>query len=167
MKKLSRILAVLLMVCMILSMIPTAFATGDEYAGKTVILHSNDVHGAIAGYAYMAGLKADFEAKGAEVILADAGDYSQGTTYVSLSKGANAVEMMNAVGYDVATLGNHEFDYGMEKALANVEAAAFPYVSCNFYHEKDGVAGERVLESAQIFETSGGLRVAVVGITTP
>ena len=55
----------------------------------------------------------------------------------------------------------------MEKALSNVEAADFPYVSCNFYHEKDGVAGERVLESAHIFETSGGLRVAVVGITTP
>ena len=75
--------------------------------------------------------------------------------------------LMNAAGYDVATLGNHEFDYGMEKALANVEAAAFPYVSCNFYHEKDGVKGEAVLEAAHIFETAGGLKVAFVGITTP
>ena len=85
-----------------------------ELDGKTVILHTNDVHGAVDGYAYITALKAEYEAKGAEVILADAGDYSQGTTYVSTTKGLDAIKMMNVAGYDVATIGNHEFDYGYE-----------------------------------------------------
>ena len=161
MKKLSRILAVLLMVCMILSMIPTAFATGDEYAGKTVILHSNDVHGSIDRYAYMAGLKADFEAKGAEVILADAGDFSQGTTYVSLSKGANAVEMMNAVGYDVATLGNHEFDYGAEQLFTNLKSATFKVLCANVL--KDGAP---IYDATTIIE-KGGVKIGFLGLETP
>ena len=161
MKKLSRILAVLLMVCMILSMIPTAFATGDEYAGKTVILHSNDVHGSIDRYAYMAGLKADFEAKGAEVILADAGDFSQGTTYVSLSKGANAVEMMNAVGYDVATLGNHEFDYGAEQLFTNLKSATFKVLCANVL--KDGAP---IYDATTIIEKDG-VKIGFFGLETP
>jgi len=70
---------------------------------------------------------------------------------------------MNAAGYDVATLGNHEFDYGMDVCLANVEAAEFPYVSANFYHEG---TGESVLDSFYIVETAGK-KVAFVGITTP
>lgn len=80
--------------------------------GKTVILHTNDVHGAIDKYEKVAALKADYEARGASVFLVDAGDYSQGSVYVSVNKGADAVTMMNVTGYDVATIGNHEFDYG-------------------------------------------------------
>ena len=57
----------------------------SSFEGKTVILHSNDVHGALAGYAYMPALKAQFEAAGAEVYMVDAGDFSQGTVYVSSS----------------------------------------------------------------------------------
>ena len=109
-------LALLLSVVMSLSLlVSTAWAEDpvtQDLAGKTVILHTNDVHGAVEGYAYITALKADYEAKGAEVILVDAGDYSQGTTYVSTTKGADAVTMMNAAGYDIVTLGNHEIDYG-------------------------------------------------------
>ena len=82
-------------------------APDTSMTGKVVILHTNDVHGAIEGYAYVKALETAYEAKGAEVILVDAGDFSQGTTYVSTTKGADAVTMMNAVGYDFATLGNH------------------------------------------------------------
>ena len=147
----------------------TAAASPKE---DVVILYTNDVHTYIdnpLSYDVIAGIRDELQKTygAGNVLLADAGDHVQGTAYGSMDKGDTIIELMNAAGYDVATLGNHEFDYGMEKALANVEAAAFPYVSCNFYHEKDGVAGERVLESAHIFETSGGLRVAVVGITTP
>ncbi len=147
----------------------TAAASPKE---DVVILYTNDVHTYIdnpLSYDVIAGIRDELQKTygAGNVLLADAGDHVQGTAYGSMDKGDTIIELMNAAGYDVATLGNHEFDYGMEKALANVEAAAFPYVSCNFYHEKDGVAGERVLESAQIFETSGGLRVAFVGITTP
>lgn len=159
MKKLSRILAVLLVVCMILAVIPTAFAEAD-YSKKTVILHSNDVHGNVAGYAYMAALKAEFEAAGAKVILADAGDFSQGTTYVSLSKGANAVDMMNAVGYDVATLGNHEFDYGAAQLFENLEKASFKVVCSDVL--KDGKA---IYDPYTIID--GDVKVAFVGLETP
>ena len=98
-----KFLSVLLAMAMVLSLTVTGFAIEDTattrepevmteeatMAGKTVILHTNDVHGAVEGYAYIAQLKADYEAKGAEVILVDAGDFSQGTTYVSSTKGAD------------------------------------------------------------------------------
>ena len=121
-KKIQNLLAVLLSLCMLLTSFTIVYAV-NEYDGKTVILHTNDVHGAIDKYAYIAGIREDFESKGAEVILADAGDYMQGTSYVSLSKGANAVSLMNLAGYDVATVGNHEFDYGYENLLKQLENA--------------------------------------------
>lgn len=90
----------------------TGFTLPESLNGKTVVLHTNDVHGAIDKYAKVAALRDECYAKGATtVVLVDAGDFSQGSPYVSLSKGATAVEMMNAVGYDIVTLGNHEFDY--------------------------------------------------------
>ena len=146
--------------------------TTDSPKEDVVILYTNDVHTYIdnpLSYDVIAGIRDELEKTYGEgnVLLADAGDHVQGTAYGSMDKGDTIMALMNAAGYDVATLGNHEFDYGMEKALANVEAAAFPYVSCNFYHEKDGVKGEAVLEAAHIFETAGGLKVAFVGITTP
>lgn len=123
-----KVLALLLSVVMALSlMVTTAWAdpVEQDLAGKTVILHTNDVHGEIARYAKVAALKAELEARGADVILVDAGDYSQGTIYVSVNKGADAVTMMNAAGYDLATIGNHEFDYGYEQLMLNMAKANF------------------------------------------
>ena len=82
--------------------------------GRTVILHTNDVHGALEGYSYLPVLKEKFEKQGAEVIIVDAGDFTNGNVYVSNSKGLAAISMMNAAGYDVVTLGNHEFDFGVD-----------------------------------------------------
>ena len=146
--------------------------SAEEAKQDVVILYTNDVHTYIdnpLSYDVIAGIKAELEKTYGEgnVLLADAGDHVQGTAYGSMDKGDTILALMNAAGYDIATLGNHEFDYGMEKALANVQAAAFPYVSCNFYHEENGVPGEPVLEAAHIFETAGGLKIAFVGITTP
>ena len=73
---------------------------------------------------------------------------------------------MNAAGYDLATLGNHEFDYGMDGTMQVIEWAQFPYTSCNFYHEEAGVKGETVLENVHVFDFDG-TSVAVIGITTP
>ncbi|MBR7011128.1 MAG: metallophosphoesterase, partial [Oscillospiraceae bacterium] len=96
-----------------------------ELSGKTIILHTNDTHGALMGFAQVAKVKADLEAQGATVLLVDAGDYSQGNPYVSLSKGETAITVMNAAGYDYATLGNHEFDYGWPQLRENLSKAAF------------------------------------------
>lgn len=134
-----------------------------------VVLYTNDVHTYIdgpMGYDVVAGLKAELTKTYGNVLLADAGDAVQGTAFGSMDKGETIVSLMNAAGYDVATLGNHEFDYGMNGCKDVIEKAQFPYVSCNFYEEKDGVRGENVLPSFQMFEM-GGQKIAFVGITTP
>ncbi|MBR6825021.1 MAG: 5'-nucleotidase C-terminal domain-containing protein, partial [Oscillospiraceae bacterium] len=134
-----------------------------------VILFTNDVHTYInkeLSYADIAALKEELTAAGTDVILVDAGDHVQGTAFGSMDKGETIIKLMNAAGYDAATMGNHEFDYGMERALELVGMAQYPYLSANFYHEKDGVRGENVLESFKIFEM-GGKKVAIIGLTTP
>ncbi len=128
----------------------------------TYILHSNDVHGAVEGYAYMAALKAELEAAGANVILADAGDFSQGTTYVSVSKGATAVELMNLTGYDVVGLGNHEFDYGYPQLKENMEKAEFSVLCSDVLDEN----GDPIFDAYTIIEKDG-LKVGFFGLETP
>ena len=129
--------------------------------GKTVILHTNDVHGSIELYAKVAAMKGDYEAQGAQVILADAGDYSQGTVYVSVNKGKDAVTMMNAAGYNVATIGNHEFDYGYAQLKSNLYSAAFDVVCANVLQD-----GSPVFD-AYTKISKGGVQVAFVGLETP
>ena len=140
-----------------------------EPAEDIVILYTNDVHTYIDGvlsYDVIAGLKAALTETYGNVLLVDAGDAIQGTAYGSMDKGETIVKLMNAAGYDVATLGNHEFDYGMDGCMNAIEWAEYPYVSCNFYHEENGVAGESVLAPYQMFDI-GGRKIAFVGITTP
>lgn len=164
-----KFLSVLLAMAMVLSLTVTSFAADTaadakaEMAGKTVILHTNDVHGAVEGYAYIAQLKADYEAKGAEVILVDAGDYSQGTTYVSTTKGADAVTMMNAAGYDVVTLGNHEFDYGYAQLKENMSKAKFKVVCADVFNED----GTPIFDANYTYTTKSGVKVGFFGMETP
>lgn len=112
----------------------------DSLEGKTVILHTNDVHGAIDKYAKVAALRDECYDKGAhQVILLDAGDFSQGSPYVSLSKGATALDMMALVGYDVITLGNHEFDYGFPQLMENLKKHQGDFmVACNNLVDDEG-----------------------------
>lgn len=171
-----KFLSVLLAIAMVLSLTVTGFAIEDTaaatdaetkteatMAGKTVILHTNDVHGAVDGYAYIAQLKADYEAKGAEVILVDAGDYSQGKTYVSVTKGADAVTMMNAAGYDVVTLGNHEFDYGYAQLKENMSKAKFKVVCADVFNEN----GTPIFDANYTYTTKSGVKVGFFGMETP
>lgn len=134
-----------------------------DLTGKTVILHSNDVHGSIAGYANIAQLRNEAEAAGAEVILVDAGDFSQGTTYVSTSKGLDAITMMNAAVYDVATLGNHEFDYGYAQLKSNLENAEFQVICANVLDE----SGNTIYPAYTIITTESGMKIAFIGFETP
>ena len=133
-----------------------------DLTGKTVILHFNDVHGEIMGYAYIAALKAKLESRGAEVILADAGDFSQGDPNVSLSKGASAIEMINAAGYDVVSLGNHEFDYGYDQLMENLKSAKFKAICADIL--KDGTP---ILDPTFIYETKSGVKIGFFGLDTP
>ena len=168
-----KFLSVLLAFAMMLSLGVTTLAAEDTavgttaveqtYAGKTVILHSNDVHGAITGYACIAALKTDYESRGAEVILVDAGDYSQGTTNVSTTKGADAVAMMNAAGYDVVTIGNHEFDYGYEQLMDNMSKAEFKVVCADVF-DADGTT---IFDANYTYTTKSGVKVGFFGLVTP
>ena len=138
-------------------------------ASDIVILYTNDVHtyiDKVLSYDVIAAVKAELQKEYDYVLLADAGDAVQGTAYGSMDKGETIVKLMNASGYDVATLGNHEFDYGMDGAMNVIEWAEYPYTSCNFYHEEAGVKGDAVLEPFVMFEC-GADKVAFVGITTP
>ena len=142
---------------------PMEVATAENYEDSVVILHSNDVHGAVAGYAYIAALKAEYEAKGAEVILVDVGDYSQGTTYVSTTKGADAVDMMNAAGYDVVSLGNHEFDYGFAQLKENMSKAEFKVLCANIFNAD----GTTIFDANYTYTTESGLKIGFFGMDTP
>ena len=164
MKNTKKLLSLLLVIAMIFALAVPAFAEGEtpSMAGKTVIVHSNDVHGAIAGYANIAALAAEYESQGAKVIVADAGDFSQGKVEVSSNKGLNAVKMMNAAGYDIATLGNHEFDYGYAQLKENLKEATFSTICCNILDEN----GKPAFEGSKVFDIDG-LKIGFIGVNTP
>ena len=130
------------------------------------ILYTNDVHTYInksLSYATISAIKKEYEDTGENVLLVDAGDHIQGTAYGSLDSGKTIIDLMNVADYDLATLGNHEFDYGMNRTMEVIEEADFPYVSCNFYSLE---RKENVLDSYEMFDIDGN-KVAFVGITTP
>ena len=162
-----KVFACLLAVVMLLGLIvvPAAAKAEGEEAKDIVILYTNDVHCGIndsIGYEGLARVKAAYEAVGKEVILVDCGDSVQGDVIGTLSKGEAIVELMNEVGYDVAVIGNHEFDYGMEQFNKNVSLAKFQYICCNFLNDK----GEAVLKPYTIVEAAGK-KIGFIGIDTP
>lgn len=145
------------------------------YTGKTVILHTNDIHGGfipnpddeeatdggLEGYATVSYVKKDFESKGATVILVDDGDYSQGSIYVSLNKGAAAAELMNEVGYDIVGLGNHEFDYGVDQLKSNFEGKNYKVLCSNVFN------GDETLFDSEVVVKVGKLKIGFFGLLTP
>ena len=135
----------------------------DDLTGHIVILHTNDVHGAIDNYASVAALKDAYEAAGAQVLLMDAGDFSQGSTSVNVSEGATAVELMNMAGYDVATTGNHEFDFGYANLKTLMESAEFPILAANAFTAE----GELAMDEANHTFQLGDVTVGVFGLATP
>ena len=153
MKTVKRILSSLLVLCMVLALIPAVFAA----EGDITICFTNDVHGAYEHYAYAATAMKDAD------LIVDAGDNIQGSVATTLTKGQCMVDLMGAVGYDLAVPGNHEFDYGFDRFLEIVRDSKVPYVSCNLIKLADG---KNVLDSYKILE-AGGKKIAFVGITTP
>ncbi|MFQ9166808.1 MAG: bifunctional metallophosphatase/5'-nucleotidase [Faecalibacterium prausnitzii] len=148
---------------------PAASACWYGDKSDVTILYTNDVHTYIdkqspkLTYAAIADLKQSYQNAGKDVLLVDAGDHVQGTAYGSMDEGASIIKLMNAAGYDVATPGNHEFDYGMDRAKAFMKEADFPYLSCNWVDLRTTL---RVLPSVKVF-VRGGRRIAFVGVTTP
>ena len=148
---------------------PAASACWTGEKSEVTILYTNDVHTYIdkqapeLTYAAIAALKQSYQNAGKKALLVDAGDHVQGTAYGSMDQGASIIQLMNAAGYDAATPGNHEFDYGMDRAKELMRDADFPYLSCNWVDLRTNL---RVLPEIKVF-VRGGVRIAFVGITTP
>ena len=163
MKRITALVLAVLMLAGTLGL--TAWADDDAPQMKKdlVVLFTSDVHcGIDQGFGY-AGLVAirDSLKKTNHVLLVDNGDAIQGEPVGTMTKGEAIIDLMNAVGYDVAIPGNHEFDYGMDNFLSLVKKANFPYISANFTKE-----GELVFQPYVIKEFDG-VKIAFVGMTTP
>ena len=166
MRKLLSILCSVLLI--VLLSIPVSAANAEK-SNDIVILYTNDTHAYIDGplsFDTIGALKKNLEKQYRYVLLVDAGDHLQGTAFGSMDQGASVLQLMNKAGYDLATPGNHEFDYGMDIFLERAREAEFPYLSCNLYHQEDGVRGENLLESFQAYHFGKEI-VAFIGITTP
>ena len=154
----------------------TQSASSQASSPLLAIIHTNDTHGhdvameATAdvkgnfSLAAVAALKAEWEQKGYEVLLVDAGDATQGMPLVDTSNGAPAIAFMNACGYDLMAVGNHEFDWGPDALAANVKAANFPFLSANVM---DKETGKRHFDANKIVELGDGTKVGFFGLTTP
>ena len=164
-----KLICLLLSLALALGLALPALAEGGALEGKLVILHTNDVHGravsanGVWGYAAITQVKKDLEAQGAQVLLLDAGDASQGTPLVNLDYGKTAFEFMNAAGYDAMAPGNHELDWGIDNLLQNAELANFPILAANI---TDKISGELKFKDHVIFE-KGDFKVGVFGLDTP
>ena len=176
MKKSSKFLAFLMSFVMVFSVLLSGTVTvqaeeQEDMKGKLVILHTNDIHGYFEadvenghlGIDAVASAKQYYESLGANVLLLDAGDFAQGNTLVSYSRGMSAIEFMNAAGYDAVSLGNHELDYGYDALLNMVEAAEFPVLDANILSKE---TGKPVFDSNELFEFED-IKVGVFGLDTP
>ena len=168
MKSRHKLLALALSLALLLSLaVPvcaaeTTTSTTKDLTGHIVILHTNDVHGGIAGYAKLAAAKESYTTSGAYTLLVDAGDYIQGDPTVSASQGKTAIELMNSTGYDAATVGNHEFDYGYANLKTISAQANFPILAANVQYNE-----ATAFDSHTIFTAANGKKIGVFGLETP
>lgn len=175
---LANFLAIAMLICMFAA---SAFAAVDPAstdllakleAADLVILHTNDTHGYVKadrggnviGFDYIAGIKDALKNAGKNVILADAGDFSNGQPFAALTKGKSVLEVMIAAGWDVGTIGNHEYDFfgNISDLVAQAKDGGIPIISSNIKN-KDGTP---VAEPSAVIEI-GGIKVGFVGVTTP
>jgi len=162
----NKIIKGLLLVVMILLLVGCKQTVKDTPTSlkqkNIVILYENDAHCAMDGYAKLAGLR-DAIADTADVCLVSNGDYVQGQTVGAISKGQYVVDVMKALNYDAITLGNHEFDYGMERMFELLRQVPAPVVCCNLYD----IRTARMVYAPFVMKRVGNKKIAFVGVVTP
>ncbi|MEF9892791.1 MAG: bifunctional UDP-sugar hydrolase/5'-nucleotidase [Anaerorhabdus sp.] len=162
MKRISKILLAIVLIFTLSSCTTSSSKRTKDIA----ILYTGDVHvnfDSAIGYDGLAAFKNELIADNVDVILVDTGDAIQGTPIGKLSSGSIPIEVMNELGYDAMTLGNHEFDYGQEDLKLLSELATFPFLSVNFV---DVVTEQPVYQPYKIVERDG-IKVGFIGISTP
>ena len=159
-----KLLAVLLALTMLLGVSALAEESAPLFQQDVMILFTSDVHCGIEsnfGYAGLAMVRDAYKNAGYHVLLVDNGDSIQGEPVGTMTTGEANIKLMNAVGYDIATMGNHEFDYGMDRFFELSKMANFPYISCNFNK------GGELQFAPYVIKEFDGVKIAFVGITTP
>ena len=157
-----KIILVILSLILVLGMFPTvtfAEATSDDI----IILYENDVHCAVEGYSKLSAMKKELKQTYEHVGVVSCGDYIQGSSLGAISRGEYIIELMNLVGYDAVTLGNHEFDFRLDRLEELVAMMATKPVCCNF---------QEIGEDTSYFDpykivSYGDVDIAYIGITTP
>ncbi len=144
-------------------------------AQKLVVLHTNDTHsqiepvrtgrnagsgGAERRLQFIDSVRAEYGA--GRVLLLDAGDYNQGTPYFTVGKGDLEIDLFNLMGYDAATIGNHEYDNGQDELARRLSKAKFPTVCCNY--DFTGTPLEGLVEPYVIVKR-GGFKIGIIGAT--
>lgn len=163
-----RILSVLLCLAMIFSL--CSCGEKDDRLSDVIVLFTNDVHCGIdesIGYAGLSAYKKDMSEKYRYVVLADCGDFVQGSYEGTVSKGEYLVDIMNTVGYDFAILGNHEFDFGMEQLKKNIRSSTAQFLNCNVTYTGSGE--DWLSQETKPYEIReyGDIKVAFIGVSTP
>ncbi len=141
-------------------------------ATELVILHANDTHGRILegssdgmGYGKIDSIVEDYESKYKNVLYLDAGDTLHGTVMASLDKGESMVKVLNEAGVDAMTLGNHDFNYGIERLKVLTKEMKFPVLAANVV--KKGTFGDKLIFDDYVIKDIDGYKVGIFGISTP
>ncbi|MEG1771850.1 MAG: bifunctional UDP-sugar hydrolase/5'-nucleotidase [Clostridia bacterium] len=167
-----KILSFLLAACFMFSTFAGVLAENDQkpLLGQTIILHTNDSHGravpdgkSIMGFTAVAAMKHKYEDMGATVLVLDAGDTLHGMPFAQLSEGRAIVEIMNAVGYDAMTTGNHDYNYGYQRLLELSKITKFPVIASNVVYEN---TGEPLFIPNTVIEKNG-VKFGIFGLATP
>jgi 2',3'-cyclic-nucleotide 2'-phosphodiesterase (5'-nucleotidase family) len=151
----------------LLALLLFAIATPAQDVRPLTILHSNDLHAhllpddrGMGGFAYLAAAVREERARSAACLYLNAGDLVQGTPVSTLFKGLPIYQIANRLGFDVSTLGNHEFDYGWQRIQDFVKTAKFSVVSANVVNDQ----GAFLAGKPYVIKPVGGIRVAVIGV---
>ena len=167
MKKMyGRVLSFVLAMAMLLTAAPVVTEAADApkvNKNDIVILYDNDVHCAVDKYEDMKALKKEMKSQTKYVSVVSCGDFVQGDVIGSISQGEAIIKIMNKVGYDVVTLGNHEFDYAMPQLNSLMDSLNAKVVSCNFTK----TSNNKTVFNSYTTKKYGKTKVAFVGITTP
>ena len=159
----NKILTVMVALFLVINLFPVSVFATELNDDDIIILYENDVHCEVTGYSKLSAMKKELQKTYAYVGVVSGGDYIQGSSLGVISKGEYIVKLMNLVGYDAVTLGNHEFDYKLERLEELIGMMDTKPVCCNF---------QRIGETESYFKpysivSYGDVDIAYIGITTP